>query len=201
MKMNIDITKNLLDQTNNTGHEKKAGRYSCSQIYPLLNGWVKPEDYLKQETFDFENAFRMWQGSGKHEMIQSLMPEYFQEVKKEMEVDGMTIVGMADLINDEEVIEIKTSEKLHDKAKKWHEMQLKLYLVLFDRPKGKIVQPCYDKKGLYLKVLGEYKQDKNFFNKTMEKLKVIDEQIKAGVIDEDLELQRIKEDPDLQKND
>jgi len=175
--MNIDLSKKLLKSINNDGHPKKLHRYSCSNIYALLQGWEKPETYLEPKTFDFLNAYRMWQGKWKHQQVQSLMPDYIQELKVVKEVGNLTIVGMADLINDEEVIEIKTSEKLHNKAKAWHLHQCKLYCILFDRPVGRIVQPVKSGDSLYLKVIGEVKKDPKWFAREMEKLKVIDDKI------------------------
>ena len=175
--MNIDLSKKLLKSINNDGHPKKLHRYSCSNIYALLQGWEKPETYLEPKTFDFLNAYRMWQGKWKHQQVQSLMPEYEQEIKVVKEVGNLTIVGMADLINDEEVIEIKTSEKLHTKAKAWHTHQLKLYLTLFERPTGRVMQPVKTEDGLILKELGTYKRSDSWFEGQVEKLGVIDKKI------------------------
>ena len=119
----------------------------------------------------------MWQGKWKHQQVQSLLPEYQQEIKVEKEVDGLTIVGMADLMDETEVIEIKTSEKLHDKAKAWHIHQLRLYLTIFEREKGRVVQPVKSKDGLFLKELCVYKRNDAWFNKEMEKLGEIDKLI------------------------
>lgn len=175
--MNIDLTQKLVKKTNSEGHPKKLHRYSCSNIFALLKGWEDPKTYLEPKIFDFENAYRMWQGKHKHLMIQELLPEYDQELKVEKDIDGITIVGMADLINEDEVIEIKTSEKLYPKAKAWQEHQLRLYLTLFERDKGRIVQPVKQGNKLYLKELGSYKRNDAWFDKQIEKLRVIDKQI------------------------
>lgn len=175
--MKINLSEALLKSINNDSHPKKLHRYSCSNIYALLKGWEDPKTYLEPKLFDFQNAYRMWQGKWKHQQIQSLLEEYDQEIKVEKEVDGMTIVGMADLINETEVIEIKTSEKLHDKAKAWQSHQLRLYLTLFERPTGRVVQPIRTKSGLFLKELGTYKRNDTWFEGQMSLLKEKDKLI------------------------
>jgi len=94
---------------------------------------------------------------------------YCPRCDKFVEIPNFTIVGVADCINQNEILEIKTSQKVHDKAKPWAAHQLKLYLTLFEIPKGRIVQPIIS-KGLYLKVLGEYKRNDQWFEKEMLKL-------------------------------
>jgi hypothetical protein len=170
----MNLNQKIIDKINSGNHEKKLHRYSASNIYALLKGWEKPETYLEPKIFNFKEAFRMWQGINKHKEIQELLPEYEQEVKIEKEIDGLTIVGMADLMNKEEILEIKTSTKLHQKAKPWHTHQLKLYLTLFEKPKGSVVQPVTSNKGLSLKTIGTYERDDEWFKGEIEKLKKID---------------------------
>ncbi len=100
------------------------------------------------------------------------------EEKKVMKVGDFEIVGMADMMNDQEILEIKTSQKVHPKAKPWAAHQIKLYLTLFEIPKGRIVQPIKGDNKLYLKVLGEYKRNDAWFNKEMEKLAEFHKQCK-----------------------
>ena len=165
----IDLTQKLLDMY--SPRIGKVGRYSCSKIWGILNGYCTPEQYINGEEIDFKSAMNMWQGTTKHAQIQQLLEDdYFLEYKRELKVGDFTIVGMADALNWEEILEIKTSEKVHDKAKPWAVHQLKLYLTLFERPKGRIVQPLRTANKLYLKELGEYKRDDTWFYKEMEKL-------------------------------
>lgn len=173
----MNLNERVKNAINNDSHTKQLHRYSASNIYALLNGWENLETYLEPKIFDFENAYRMWQGKQKHRQIQELLPEYQQEVKIEKEIDGLTIVGMADLLDDSEVIEIKTSEKLYPKAKTWHSHQLRLYLTLFERDKGRVVQPIVNKRGLELKTIGTYKRDDKWFQEQIDKLRVIDKKI------------------------
>lgn len=167
----IDLTKELLEELGE--HKNKIGRYSCSQIWGMLNGYLKPEDYLKPEKKPLKEVLKMWSGTMKHEMVSKLLTRkgYEVEQKKEMEMpeNGFVIVGKCDAINPDEVVEIKTSDKLLE-SKRWYEFQLKLYLTMFDRPKGKIFQPVFNDK-LYLKELAVVERDDNWFNSQMLKLK------------------------------
>lgn len=172
----IDLTGKLLSKYHKK--EGKIGRYSCSRIWAMLNGYTTPEQYLKGEEIDFRGAMNMWQGTFKHEVIQELLKDdYFLEYKKVKQVGDFEIVGMADCIIWDEILEIKTSDKVHLKAKPWAINQLKLYLSLFEIPKGRIVQPIKTANKLYLKVLGEYKRNDVWFSKTMDKLAIFHKRI------------------------
>ena len=164
----IDLTEKLLALY--PPKPNKVGRYSCSKIYAILHGWITPEQYINGEAVDFIGAFRMWQGTKKHEQIQELLKDdYIIEEKREKKVKDFEIVGMADLMTEDTVLDIKTSFKLIN-AKPWAVHQVKLYLTLFERPFGEIVQPIWTGNKLYLKTLGKYKRDDDFFNKQMDLL-------------------------------
>ncbi len=184
--MNYDLTKKVIANANH--HKQRVlHRYSVGDIWALLNGYLTPENWLRGEKKDFKNAFNIFQGTWKHKQIQSLMTEYEQEVKKEMKVGDITLVGMADLLAGDKGIEIKTSEKIHIKAKPWHEYQAKLYCILFDRPKWEIVQPIID-GGLKLKIIGTVYKDDKWFSKIMKKLQLFDKEIEE--INKELDLAR-----------
>ena len=181
----IDLAPALKKYTEERDKPNEVGRYSCSQIYSYLNGWCSPTDFLKGEEKDFAQCFRMWQGTSKHKQVEDLMKVigYETEVKKEMKVEPITIVGIADYLSDGEVADLKTSMELYKVAKKWHLYQVKLYCTLFEKPIGKIVQPVYKTKSVfkrgktklepdkfYLKELGSVKRDDKWFNEQMDLL-------------------------------
>ena len=119
----------------------------------------------------------MWQGTWKHEQIQQLLEGYECEIKKEFELEGLTIVGKADAINKEEILEIKTTDKVLEKAKSWHTEQLTWYLYMFGRQKGRIVQPVKTSDKLYLKVIGEVKRNDKLVERQIKKLKEFHEKL------------------------
>jgi hypothetical protein len=181
--MNIDLTDRLLER--NKPRAGEVGRYHISKIaWWLYAGFPKPEDYLKGEQFDFPAILRMWRGEKKHEMIQELLPEYKHEIKKEWVWEGFVVVGKVDCINIWEILELKTSEKLYDKAKPWAVNQLKIYLTMFERPTGRILQPVISNNKLILNELAVVKRDDNFFAETMKKVKEFDKEVKKLSLEE-----------------
>lgn len=180
---NIDLTERLLEKNKARGGE--VGRYHISKIaWWLYAGFPSPEDYLKGEQFDFPSVLRMWRGEKKHEMIQELLPEYQHEIKKEWVWEGFVVVGKVDCIDDKEISELKTSEKLYDKAKPWAVNQLKIYLTMFERPTGKVLQPIISNNQLILKELAVVKRDDNFFSEAMSKVKEFDKKVKKLSLEE-----------------
>jgi len=176
-KMRIDLTKRLVDKTNQEKRTNTIGRYSISNIWAINNNYLSPKQFLEGEEFDFISAFRMFQGTWKHRQLEDLLKnDYPVEQKKEMEIkaDGetFTIVGIADIqdfIDKKDVCDFKTSQELKV-AKRWDLAQVKAYLTLFEKPKGYILQPRYTKNALWLEVIGETDRDDDWFNKEMNKL-------------------------------
>lgn len=171
----IDLTGRLLDSYNKNPKQNVIGRYSVSKLYSMLGAdWLPPEKYLSTEPVDFEGAMNMWNGTWKHQMVQSLLPEYQKEIKKVMKfnIDGQQfeIVGMCDAIADDHGLEIKTSSKLHTDSKRWHDHQARIYCTMFEREVFKVVQPVVSKDKVQLNILKEIKRNDTWFNKEMVKL-------------------------------
>jgi len=167
----IDLTQKLLKFVNDDDHIRKIGRYSISNIWAMLNNYLKPEDYLKPEIKDFPSAFNIWQGKNKHLQVQQLLKDdYLLEVKEEFKVHDFVVVGQVDAINKDEILEIKTSQEIHQKSKSWHDYQALLYCTFFKRPECRIVQPVFTPTKLLLKVIGIIKRDDAKVEKEMEKL-------------------------------
>lgn len=140
----IDLTERLMEQFK--PREKVPRRVSVTDIHALLNGW-------EDRPIDVSSALRMWQGTWKHQMIQELLPEYEHEKKVEYPHKDITVVGKADCLADDHILEIKTSENLMDKAKEWHYTQALIYCTMFERDHCFIVQPAFTANQLYLKRL------------------------------------------------
>lgn len=167
----IDLTETLVEYINQDRRTKKVGRYNVSDFWAITNGYLAPEQYTEIEILTFINAFRIWQGITKHEQIAPLLEAkgYKTEVKKEYERDGITLVGKVDGIG-KEIIEVKTSASLMDKAKRWHEYQVKCYLTMFEKDEGLVVQPAYNNNRLFLKVLSKVKRNDRWFDQQWKKL-------------------------------
>lgn len=163
MKRHFDLTDKLMEQFQD--REPVPKRISVTQVYPLLNDW-------QDRPIDLQSAVRMWEGEAKHRMVQGLMPEYKQEVKKEYDIgDGYTLVGKADLLAEDHALEIKTSREVLDKAKDWHAMQARLYATMFEIPFVYIVQPVFNGDKFWLKVLRKCARNDVWFEKITNELK------------------------------
>lgn len=151
-----------------------VGRYKISELWGVLNAYDTPEQFIKGKIIDFESAMKMKMGTLKHKLCQECLEGWEIEKKTEFTIttlagEDFLIVGMADAIKDDTIMEIKTSDTLIEKAKRWHEWQLKMYLGMFNQKYGIIVQPII-KKGLFLKTIGEVKENKDWFNKEINKI-------------------------------
>jgi len=155
----------------------KVGRYNCSSLWGIVYGYLSPEQFINGEEIDFKSALRMYNGTHDHEKTQKLLKGYECEIKKEYEIDGITLVGKVDAINKEEILEIKTSDKVFENAKRWHIYQGKIYCTLFNMPVCYIVQPVYTDTELYLKVVGEAKRNDSWFAKQIKILKEFHQQV------------------------
>lgn len=175
----MDITALLLK--NYAPKPGEIGKYNASAIWGIINGYTSAEEFLKGKGFSFQEAIRCWQGTSKHEQIQNLFKDldgYEIEKRAEYKYKDFIIVGKADLLTKDKVIEIKTSTEIIPKAKSWHIFQTKLYCVLFDRPQGLIVQPIINPHTIELKEIGIVKQDLDWFKKQMELLDNFHNQLK-----------------------
>ena len=180
-----DLRPRIIKWANRPRKPRVLHRYHASEIWGLLTinyktgkPYTTPEDWVNGKVFDEKGSMNVWHGTFTHEKIQSLYPEYEQELPKVYEKNGIIISGKADLINETEVIELKSSlDKVHDTAKSWHIFQLKLYLTMFERSVGRVGQPFWRDKVPYLKWLGTYKRSDSWFEGQVEKLGVIDKLI------------------------
>jgi len=144
----------------------------------MLKGWLPPEQYLKGEDVNVESAVRMQQGTYKHKFLESLFPDHQTEIKKEMDCRTVmgdvefTLVGIADILDLEgkNICDFKTSAEIKPEAKPWDILQLVLYLTIFERDKGYILQPRYDKDKMWLEIIGEAERDDKLFDKYIKQL-------------------------------
>ena len=181
----IDLTDKILKYGNNR-KDRIIGRYSVSDLWGLLtiNSYTgKPytsiQEWLDGKKNTFDGCFKMWQGSWKHKQIQDLMKDcgYMIEVKKEYKLNNFMIVGMVDLMNEDTILEIKTSDELITTAKRWHIWQVKMYLSIFQRDKGIIFQPVIKPNKLLLKELGVVKRNDSWFDGEIIKIEKLHNQL------------------------
>ena len=181
----INLTPALLKK--HSKGKREINRFYVSDLWAMLTinrrtgkPYLSPQEYLQEPKLTIKEVLRMWGGTWRHKMAEELLGEEWQtEQKKEYKYNDFVLVGKADAINKESILEIKTSKELIKEAKSWHLFQLKCYLSLFQKEKGFIVQPIIKPKGLFLKVIGEAKKDEDWFNVQLEKLDKYHKQLKA----------------------
>lgn len=167
----IDLTKYIIARSKS--YPRKRGRYSASEVFAILKGWTKPEDFLKPKQFDIESMLKMWRGNVAHDHIQKLLEkEGVAEEKREVRYKDIVLVGKADFLPNDasEVWEFKTSDVAMPKSKEWHDHQARLYTTMFARDKAIVLQPLQTKETLYLKALSEVTRDDDWFKEQMKKL-------------------------------
>jgi len=166
----MDITNLLLKRYNSKPRE--VGKFNCSDIWAINNGYLGVEEYLKGKENTVKDCLNMFGGVMKHTAIQELFEDTDYEIEKRVEYRPdyeWYIVGKADLINKDHIIEIKTSDKLLEKAKSWHIYQCRFYTTMLERPEALIVQPVVSDK-LVLKEIGRVKRNDKWVQGQLEKL-------------------------------
>jgi len=120
-------------------------------------------------------------GNILHEWVQNnLYKDCNFEVEIEKKMDDITLRGRIDIINDFEIVELKTTSSLsyQRKPKEEHIVQINTYMGLTGVHKGKIV---YIQKNDFHSKTFEVKFNQNIFDETIKKIKKIDKQITDNI--------------------
>lgn len=85
-KLIVDLTDKLLADAR--GYPKKLGRYSCSQLFKMLEAgklpWGLPAaKFFEIEEATLDGALRMINGTQNHELVQKYLPKERNELKFE----------------------------------------------------------------------------------------------------------------------
>ena len=170
----INLTELL---TRDHKRENKIDRFNSSEVWAILNGYITPKEYLFGKKLEMKDIKTMWRGTIKHKALESYLKELGWETEVKTEINYKpdkehfwTLVGKADGIKENEVLELKTSEKIINQAKPWQEFQVKLYCSLFNKEIGGIYQPIFTKDQFLLRLIGEVKKNDKWFREVIEKL-------------------------------
>jgi hypothetical protein len=166
--MDIDLTKYVIGDK----RERKLNRFSCSELYYLLNGYTNIKDYVSGKDLTPQEAWRMKLGTLKHQYLEEYLKSlgYQTEVKKEFKYGDIELVGIADALNLDYGIEIKTSDKVKTQSSRSHEYQARLYCSLFDVPVFHIMQPIIDGNKAVLKEIGKVKKNDKWWQEQLERI-------------------------------
>jgi len=179
----INLTDALIEQENQN-RQRKIGHYRVSDLWAMMNGYLKPEDYLKPQKLGAKSCLLVWQGKNKHQQLEPLLEAigWETEVSKQMEFEDFLISGRADGLNEKQVLEIKTSAEVLGNSKRWHDYQVRIYCTLFEKPEGIICQPIIRNNKILLKELKTIKRNESWFKTQMELLKEYHNNLKKYVI-------------------
>lgn len=168
-------------------YPRTIGRFSVSDIWAICNKnrygepYKSPEEWLHQPEPDLEGMLRMYNGIIQHEQIQFMLDKERCEVKKEYPYKGLMIVAKADYLppieEDVNGWEFKTSDKVLEKSKTWHNWQAKIYCTLYERPAWSLLQPIISNGKLVLREVGTVKRDDEWVFKQFDKLLDFHEEI------------------------
>jgi len=172
----IDLTPYFIESFK---RKRVIGRYSVTDLWAIIHGYLTPENYLKEESFKIIDIVRMINGTVKHKILEEFLIEngWQIEIKKEFPYEDIVFVGKVDAINDKEILEIKTSDKIIPVGKDWQKLQLKVYLTMFERESGCLVQPVYTNEKIYLKKITEIKRDDEYVFNIFKKVKEFHNQL------------------------
>lgn len=158
---------------------ENLSKVRVSECYKIVSGRMTLKEFVYGEETKPLSTYVMDSGTKKHEMIEGyLKDDYLMEQPIRKEVNGITITGTADMIKGDTIYDLKTSFNML-KCKEDYLYQVTLYLSLFDKQHGKIVQPIRsaidfkkpDDFRVYLKTLGTCERDDEWFNQQVLLLK------------------------------
>ena len=164
-----DITEKLRDPAQ---PRDPLNKFRVSECYDIVNGYKSMKEFVYGKECDPIWRYVMDSGTKKHEMIEKyLEKDYTMEQKGKKEFGEIVLSGTADMIGGDEILDLKTSFNILEGKEKYL-YQVRMYLSLFDKQKGRIVQPVI--KGLnyknpkgfrvYLKTIGETTRDDRWFS-------------------------------------
>jgi len=136
--------------------------------------WLNPKERTVEENL------RMFTGSWEHNKIQSLLDPNFCEKKVVFPYKDICLVSKADYLPPErpdQVYEFKTSSKLMQKSKPYHDFQVKIYCSIFGKQQGIVYQPVQNKDGIYLKQIGSVERDDIWFQEQLRLLYIFHEKV------------------------
>ncbi len=118
-------------------HERKIGRYNSSELYEIMTGRLKPEDFLKPKTFDLNSYRAMYEGEVREYALKQLLDasevKYEYQVKEVKKFKGFEIVCVADFVFPDYILECKSPREFSG-IKEYNRPQLEAQFRIFNQP-------------------------------------------------------------------
>jgi len=135
--MNIDrLIKQYINEKE--PRERRLGRYWASELYSIITGKFKPEDFFEpQPTIDLRGCSNIIRGMEKEETLKLMLEKeemgFKHHIKKEIKHKGFVIVVECDFLFKDKLIECK-SPYIADNIKEYHYPQLEAQYRAFKKP-------------------------------------------------------------------
>jgi len=92
MKINEIIKKSV----NDNDYEREIGRYWASELYAIIKGYLKPEDFLKKQEIDLEGCKMVLTGEAMEEKLCQIFEKqkviFEPQVKREIKIDDEIVL-------------------------------------------------------------------------------------------------------------
>ena len=127
--MNID---DLIRKYVNKETERTFGRYNSSELYAILKGYTKPEDFFKARDIDYYGSKLISEGVAIEDYLSKVFKETNvdceYQIKKEIKInDEIILVAKPDYIFKNFIIELKRPKEINEKVPEKWAYQLEAY--------------------------------------------------------------------------
>ncbi len=91
-------SKELLLNYVNQPHERELGRYYASELYAIIKGYLKPQDFFKQKIINEEGAKNICRGEAYEAKWKDILEfnkiqfKYGDDIKREIKIDKEIIL-------------------------------------------------------------------------------------------------------------
>ncbi|MHA1329785.1 MAG: hypothetical protein ACTSR2_01790 [Candidatus Hodarchaeales archaeon] len=107
-----EIKKIIKSHITDKQRERQIGRYWATDLYPMIKGYLKPEDFFKEKEYDERSVSYILTGEANEDILTKIFTEqkvkFEPQVKKEIKInDEITLVVVADFVFEDKVIETK----------------------------------------------------------------------------------------------
>ena len=117
---------------------RKIGRYHSSELYSIITGKLKPEDFFKPKTFDLQVCRNIYEGEIREKALSILLRFnkilMKEQVKDVLKIKDFEIVCVADFTFEDRILECKAPGIMPDSIKPWNYPQLEIQHRLFNLP-------------------------------------------------------------------
>lgn len=117
----------LIDYVNQESHPRQIGRYYASELYQIIQGYLKPQDFFTPKEIDLTGAQNILKGEAYESQFKKVLEHnkikflYGDEIKKEIALtDEIVLVVKPDFEFDDMVIETKCPvRQIKEIPEKW----------------------------------------------------------------------------------